>query len=217
VARCKHSENGIDPAQPRLALTVAYLKVTCADIDSSRRRHLRTRSSRSSTTKTPLCLRRRSRTPKSSRWSGGTVNACSTRVVGARCWCPQHRGPFLAKCARNGAPRVIVGARKSEVGDPPEFPCRIHFLRRLRTRVAEIPAKQARLLAVAMAERTLGMLSDHIAYQVLNGDVLALAATFREHLSYRKCLRRLCKPPVRTCLHQTSYIRQCQREKRPTK
>jgi len=114
-------------------------------------------------------------------------------------------------------PRVIVGARKSEVGDPPEFPCRIHFLRRLRTRVAEIPAKQARLLAVAMAERNLGMLSDHIAYQVLNGDVLALAATFREHLSYRKCLRRLCKPPVRTCLHQTSYIRQCQREKRPTK
>jgi hypothetical protein len=60
---------------------------------------------------------------------------------------PQHRGPFLAKCARNGAPRVIVGARKSEVGDPPEFPCRTHFLRQLRTRVAEIPAKQARLLS----------------------------------------------------------------------
>jgi len=56
---------------------------------------------------------------------------------------------------------------------------RIHFLRRLRTRVAEIPAKQARLLAVAMAERTLGMLSDHIAYQVLKGDVLALAAHFQ--------------------------------------
>ena len=99
------------------------------------------------------------------------------------------------------------------MGDPPEFPCRIHFLRRVKTRVAEIPAKQARLLAVAVAERTLGMLSDHIAYQVINGEVLALAATFREHLSYRKCLQRLCKPPVRTCLHQTSYIRQCQREK----
>ena len=56
---------------------------------------------------------------------------------------------------------------------------RIHFLRRLRTRVAEIPGEQARLLAVAMAERTLGMLSDHIAYQVLKGDVLALAAHFQ--------------------------------------
>jgi hypothetical protein len=125
--------------------------------------------------------------------------------------------PRLAKCARNGAPRVTVGARKSEVGDPPEFSCRIHFLRRLRTRVAENSREASKLLAVAMAERTLGMLSDHIAYQVLNGDVLALAATFREHLSYRKRLRRLCKPPVRRCLHQTSYIRQCQREKRPTK
>jgi len=56
---------------------------------------------------------------------------------------------------------------------------RIHFLRRLRTRVAEIPGKQARFLAVTMAERTLGMLSDHIAYQVLKGDVLALAAHFQ--------------------------------------
>jgi hypothetical protein len=56
---------------------------------------------------------------------------------------------------------------------------RIHFLRRLRSRVAEIPGEQARLLAVAMAERTLGMLSDHIAYQVLKGDVLALAAHFQ--------------------------------------
>jgi len=56
---------------------------------------------------------------------------------------------------------------------------RIHFLRRLKTRVSDIPDEQARLLAVAMAERTLGMLSDHIAYQVLKGDVLALAAHFQ--------------------------------------
>lgn len=55
----------------------------------------------------------------------------------------------------------------------------IHFLRRLRDRVSEIPVKQAHLMAVAMAERTRGMLSDRIAYQVMKGVVLALAARFQ--------------------------------------
>jgi hypothetical protein len=64
-------------------------------------------------------------------------------------------------------------------GAEPDDLRRIDFLRRLRTRVSEIPEKQARLLAVAMAEHTLGMLSDHIAYLVLKGDVLALAAHFQ--------------------------------------
>ncbi len=56
---------------------------------------------------------------------------------------------------------------------------RIHFLRRLRDRVSQIPDKQAGLLAVVMAERTSEMLADHIAYQVIKGLVLALAARFQ--------------------------------------
>jgi hypothetical protein len=64
-------------------------------------------------------------------------------------------------------------------GVEPDDLRRIHFLRRLRARVSEVPDKQARSLAVVMAERTLGMLPDHIAYQVLKGVVLALAARFQ--------------------------------------
>jgi KAP family P-loop domain len=54
---------------------------------------------------------------------------------------------------------------------------RIHFLRRLRARVSEVPDKQARPLAVAMSECTLGMLHDHIAYQVLKGDRFGVSFT----------------------------------------
>jgi hypothetical protein len=61
-------------------------------------------------------------------------------------------------------------------GNEPDDLRRIHFLRGLKERVSEIPDKQARILAVAMAKRTVGMLSDHIAYQVLKGVVFALAS-----------------------------------------
>jgi hypothetical protein len=64
-------------------------------------------------------------------------------------------------------------------GVEPDDLRRIHFLRRLRARVSEVPDKQARPLAVVMAERTQGMLPDHVAYQVLKGVVLALAARFQ--------------------------------------
>jgi hypothetical protein len=57
---------------------------------------------------------------------------------------------------------------------------RIDFLRRLRGRVSEIPDKQAVWLAIVMAEQTSEMLSDHIAYQVIKGLVLALAARFQK-------------------------------------
>ena len=53
---------------------------------------------------------------------------------------------------------------------------RIHFLRRLRDRASQIPDKQAGWLAIAMAERTAEMLSDHVVYQVIKGVVFALAA-----------------------------------------
>lgn len=56
---------------------------------------------------------------------------------------------------------------------------RIHFLRRIRAKVSEIPDKQARWMATALAERTTGMLSDHVAYQVIKGVVLALGARFQ--------------------------------------
>jgi hypothetical protein len=56
---------------------------------------------------------------------------------------------------------------------------RIHFLRRLRARASQIPDKQAGWLAIAMAERTSDMLSDHVVYQVIKGVILALAARFQ--------------------------------------
>ena len=64
-------------------------------------------------------------------------------------------------------------------GVEPDDLRRIHFLRRLRDRVLEVPDKQARLLAIVMAERTKGMFHDEIAYQVLKGVVLGLAARFQ--------------------------------------
>jgi hypothetical protein len=74
-------------------------------------------------------------------------------------------------------------------GVEPDDLRRIHFLRRLRARVSEVPNKQARPLAVVMAERTLGMLHDHIAYQVLKGVVLALAARFQGTPELQEVLR----------------------------
>jgi hypothetical protein len=56
---------------------------------------------------------------------------------------------------------------------------RIHFLRRLRARVSQIPDKQAGWLATAMAERTSEMLSAHVVYLVIKGVVFALAARFQ--------------------------------------
>jgi hypothetical protein len=76
--------------------------------------------------------------------------------------CPQHRGPFLAKCARNGAPRVIVEARKSEVGDgdhplsfsrwrvhvPEDVPCLTDYF---KTAFDFSPPESGNLPAVALA------------------------------------------------------------------
>jgi hypothetical protein len=53
---------------------------------------------------------------------------------------------------------------------------RIYFLRRLRTRTSQIPDVQASRLAIVLAERTAGMLSDLVAYQVIKSVVFALAA-----------------------------------------
>jgi KAP family P-loop domain len=86
---------------------------------------------------------------------------------------------FIASIREADKGTIAITLDATLPGTEPDDLRRIHFLRRFRTRVAEIPGKQARLLAVAMAERTLGMLSDHIAYQVLKGDVLALAAHFQ--------------------------------------
>ncbi len=56
---------------------------------------------------------------------------------------------------------------------------RIHFLRRLRASAAQIPDKQAEWLASILAERTSGMLGDHVVYLVIKGIVFALAARFQ--------------------------------------
>jgi hypothetical protein len=80
--------------------------------------------------------------------------------------------------------RVAITLPKEE----PDDLRRIHFLRRLRARVSEIPDKQASALAVAMANRTSTMLRDHVAYQVIKGLVLALAARFEEIPKLQKLL-----------------------------
>jgi hypothetical protein len=68
---------------------------------------------------------------------------------------------------------------------------RIHFLRRLRAKVSQIPDQQAGWLAGVMAERTSEMLSDHVAYQVIKGVVLALAARFQETPELQRVLQAL--------------------------
>jgi KAP family P-loop domain len=86
---------------------------------------------------------------------------------------------FVASIREADKGAIAAALAATLPGTEPDDLRRIHFLRRLRNRAAEIPGKQARLLAVAMAEQTVGMLSDHIAYIVLKGDVLALAAHFQ--------------------------------------
>lgn len=66
---------------------------------------------------------------------------------------------------------------------------RIHFLRRFRARASQIPDKQAGWLTIVMAERTSKMLSDHIAYQVIKGVVLTLAARFQETPELQRVLQ----------------------------
>jgi predicted KAP-like P-loop ATPase len=65
---------------------------------------------------------------------------------------------------------------------------RIHFLRRLRDRASRIPDKKAGLLAIAMAERTSDMLSDHVVYQVIKGVVFALAARVQGTPEFQRVL-----------------------------
>jgi hypothetical protein len=86
---------------------------------------------------------------------------------------------FIASISEADKGAIAAALDATLPGAEPDDLRRIHFLRRLRNRAAEVPGKEARLLAVAMAEHTVGMLSDHIAYQVLKGDVLALAAHFQ--------------------------------------
>jgi len=86
---------------------------------------------------------------------------------------------FIA--AVSDADEETIGARVDAVlpGTARDDLRRIHFLRRLRARVSQIPDKQAGWLAGVMSERTSEMLSDHVVYQVIKGVVFALAARFQ--------------------------------------
>jgi hypothetical protein len=86
---------------------------------------------------------------------------------------------FIAAISDAEQDAVTANLEATLPGTEPDDLRRIHFLRRLRERVSEIPEKQARLLAVALAKLTSEMTSDYISYQVLKGVVLAIAARFQ--------------------------------------
>ena len=86
---------------------------------------------------------------------------------------------FIASIRSADEQKIAATFDATLPGTEPNDLRRIHFLRRLEARVVEIPDRQARCLAMVMAQRTEGMLSDHIAYLVIKALVLSAAARFQ--------------------------------------